>query len=55
LCITEEEWSKEWKNVATKQSNRLFYSAKHIEVDKQVVGEEIDWLLKDTFVRISSI
>jgi hypothetical protein len=41
LCVSEEEWSNEWGNLGTKQNRGLFFSAKHIEVDRQVVGEEI--------------
>jgi hypothetical protein len=41
LHFSEEEWIREWELLNDKSNKRLHWLTKHIEVDKQVVGEEL--------------
>jgi hypothetical protein len=54
-CISDDEWVREWTTLNGDNIKNFFFFAKHIEVDRHVVGDEIDWLLKDTFIRVAAI
>ena len=53
--ISEDEWLKEWNILNSKEDNRLCFVVKHIEMDRYVVGDEMELLLKDLFVRLASV
>ena len=39
----------------TKESQSFYFFARHIEVDRNVIGEEMDMILKDLFVRVAAV
>lgn len=55
LYVSDEEWIKEWTSLNAKDNQQFYFFAKHIEIDRHVMGDEIDWLLKDFFVRAAAI
>ena len=53
--INEDEWLREWSILNSKEDNRFCFVVKHIEMDRYVVGDEMELLLKDLFVRLASV
>lgn len=39
LCVSEDEWIKEWTSLNAKNNSNYYFFTKHIEVDRHVVGD----------------
>ena len=53
--VHEDEWTREWNNLNAKEDDRLCFAVRHIEMDRNVIGDEMDFLLRDLFVRLAAI
>ena len=53
--VHEDEWTRQWNNLNAKEDDRLCFAVRHIEMDRNVIGDEMDFLLRDLFVRLAAI
>lgn len=53
--VHEDDWAREWNTLNGKEEDGLFFLAKHIEMDRHVMGDSMDWVLRDLFVRLAAI
>ena len=55
LHTSEAEWVEEWSRLTNGSNKQLHYMVRHLEVDRQVIPEEFDWILKEYFVRAGAV
>lgn len=55
LHTSEAEWVEEWSRLTNGNNKQLHYMVRHLEVDRQVIPEEFDWILKEYFVRAGAV